>query len=173
MTGDAVPAHTGIARRSPNQGTRMSTLDTVQVRQYMTTQIISFPPDMEVMSAVHELVKHRIASAPVVEDGKLVGMLSERDCLSIAFIASSDSCVAGPVSQFMSSKVASVAPDTSITQLCQLFTNASHRRYPVIENGRLVGIVSRRDALRAISDACSGTLQELTMAEKYFSSSRS
>lgn len=139
----------------------MSTLDTVQVRHYMTTKIISFPPEMEVMNAVNELVKHRIASAPVVDAaGRLVGMLSERDCLSIAFIASSDTCVAGPVSQFMSQKVASVAPDTSVTHLCTMFTNASHRRYPVVDNGKLIGIVSRRDALRAIVDACSGSLPE-------------
>ncbi len=152
----------------------MSTLDSVQVKHYMTTTLVSFGPDLEVMSAVHELVKHRIASAPVLDaDGKLIGMLSERDCLSIAFIASTDACVAGPVSQFMSTKVSSVTPDTSITHLCQMFTTASHRRYPVVDNGRLIGIISRRDALRAISDACSGTIQGLDLAEKFFSSSRS
>ena len=68
--------------------------------------------------------------------------------------------MAGPVSQFMSQKVASVAPDTSVTHLCTMFTNASHRRYPVVDNGKLIGIVSRRDALRAIVDACSGSLPE-------------
>ncbi len=135
----------------------MASLDTVAVRDYMTTSLICFNPDTEVMKAVHDLVKHRIASAPVVDArGKLVGMLSERDCLSIAFIASTDTCVAGPVSQFMAQKVATVTPDTSMTHLCTLFTNASHRRYPVVEDGELVGIVSRRDALRAISDICSG-----------------
>lgn len=134
----------------------MASLDSVVVRDYMTTSLISFSPDTEVMRAVHDLVKHRIASAPVLdEQGQLVGMLSERDCLSIAFIASSDTCVAGPVSQFMATKVVTVTPDTSMTQLCTMFTNASHRRYPVVESGKLVGIVSRRDALRAISDACS------------------
>lgn len=134
----------------------MATLDSVCVKDYMTTHLIVFSPDMEVMAAVHQLVKNRIASAPVVDNGKLVGMLSERDCLSIAFLASSDSCVAGPVSQFMSTKVSTVTPDTSLTQLCTLFTNVSHRRYPVVDNGKLVGIVSRRDALRAISDVCAG-----------------
>lgn len=133
----------------------MATLDSVCVKDYMTTQLITFTPDMEVMAAVHQLVRHRIASAPVVDGDRVVGMLSERDCLNIAFIASTDACVAGPVSQFMSTKVASVTPDTSLTQLCTLFTNASHRRYPVLHEGKLVGIVSRRDALRAISDVCS------------------
>lgn len=133
----------------------MATLDSVVVRDYMTTSLISFTPDTEVMSAVHALVKHRIASAPVLDhQGSLVGMLSERDCLSIAFIASHDTCVAGPVSQFMSTKVVTVSPDASLTHLCTMFTNSSHRRYPVVEDGKLVGIISRRDALRAIGDAC-------------------
>ena len=135
----------------------MATLDTVCVKDYMTTQLITFSPDMEVMAAVHQLVVNRIASAPVLDDaGRLIGMLSERDCLSIAFVASSDACVAGPVSQFMSSKVVSVSPETSLTHLCTMFTNASHRRYPVVDGAKLVGIVSRRDALRAISDVCAG-----------------
>lgn len=135
----------------------MATLDSVVVRSYMTTTLVSFSPDTEVMSAVHDLVRHRIASAPVLDaQGNLIGMLSERDCLSIAFIASSDTCVAGPVSQFMSTKVVSVSPDTSMTHLCSLFTNSSHRRYPVVDNGKVVGIISRRDALRAIGDVCSG-----------------
>jgi CBS domain-containing protein len=111
------------------------------------------------MSAVHQLVKNRIASAPVMDaQGRLIGMLSERDCLSIAFIASHDTCVAGPVGQFMSARVATVTPDTSLTHVCTLFTNASHRRYPVVENGKLIGVISRRDALRAISEACSGMI---------------
>jgi len=135
----------------------MATLDSVVVRSYMTTTLVSFSPDTEVMSAVHDLVRHRIASAPVLDaQGNLIGMLSERDCLSIAFIASSDTCVAGPVSQFMSTKVVSVSPDTSMTHLCSLFTNSSHRRYPVVDDGKVVGIISRRDALRAIGDVCSG-----------------
>ncbi len=135
----------------------MATLDSVVVRSYMTTTLVSFSPDTEVMSAVHDLVRHRIASAPVLDaQGNLIGMLSERDCLSIAFIASSDTCVAGPVSQFMSTKVVSVSPDTSMTHLCSLFTNSSHRRYPVVDGGKVVGIISRRDALRAIGDVCSG-----------------
>ena len=135
----------------------MATLDSVVVRSYMTTTLVSFSPDTEVMSAVHDLVRHRIASAPVLDaQGNLIGMLSERDCLSIAFIASSDTCVAGPVSQFMSTKVVSVSPDTSMTHLCSLFSNSSHRRYPVVDDGKVVGIISRRDALRAIGDVCSG-----------------
>jgi predicted transcriptional regulator len=134
----------------------MATLDSVRVKDYMSSKLVTFTPDMEVMAAVNLLVKHGIAGAPVVDqDGKLVGMLSERDCLQIAFIAAQDSCVAGPVSQFMSTKVETVEPDMNLTQLASMFTSKPWRRYPVLEGGKLVGQISRSDVMRAINSLCS------------------
>ena len=134
----------------------MASLDTACVRDYMAPQLMTFTPDMEVMAAVHQLVKSGHSGAPVVDAaGTLVGMLSERDCLNIALIAAQDTCIAGPVSQFMNKNVSTVAPDLSITQLASLFLNNAHfRRYPVVAGGRLVGQISRTDVLRAISDTC-------------------
>jgi CBS domain-containing protein len=133
----------------------MATLDSVRVRDYMSTELLTFHPSMEMMAAVHQLVKTGHSGAPVVDsDGTLVGMLSERDCLNIALIAAQDTCVAGPVSQFMTAKVASVSSDTSLTQLATLFLQNSYRRFPVIDDGKLVGQISRSDVLRAISHAC-------------------
>jgi predicted transcriptional regulator len=134
----------------------MATLDSVRVKDYMSSKLVTFTPDMEVMAAVNLLVKHGIAGAPVVDrDGKLVGMLSERDCLQIAFIAAQDSCVAGPVSQFMSTKVETVEPDMNLTQLASMFTSKPWRRYPVLQGGKLVGQISRSDVMRAINSLCS------------------
>ena len=134
----------------------MATLDSVRVKDYMSSKLVTFTPDMEVMAAVNLLVKHGIAGAPVVDrDGKLVGMLSERDCLQIAFIAAQDSCVAGPVSQFMSTKVETVDPDMNLTQLASMFTSKPWRRYPVLQGGKLVGQISRSDVMRAINSLCS------------------
>lgn len=133
----------------------MATLDTLRVREYMSTQLVTFTPDMDVMAAINQLVKHRIAGAPVVDaQGKLVGMLSERDCLNIGLTASQDTCIAGPVSQFMATKVVTVDPDTNLTQLASMFVSASYRRYPVMEGGKLVGLISRSDVLRAINTLC-------------------
>jgi predicted transcriptional regulator len=133
----------------------MATLDSVRVRDYMTTKLVTFTPSMEVMAAVNLLVKHGIAGAPVVDqDGKVVGMLSERDCLQIAFVAAQESCVAGPVSQFMSNKVETVDPEMNLTQLASMFTHKPWRRYPVLENGKLVGQISRSDVMRAINSLC-------------------
>lgn len=133
----------------------MATLETVRVRDYMSARLMTFAPEMEVMNAVHQLVSSGHSGAPVVDkDGKLVGMLSERDCLNIALVAAQDTCVAGPVSQFMSSNIETVSPDLSITQLASLFLNRNFRRYPVVEDGKLIGQISRSDVLRAISHCC-------------------
>lgn len=135
----------------------MSKLNAVRVRDYMTPadKLVKLAPTTEVMSAINQLVKHHISGAPVVDaDGHLVGMLSEMDCMQVGLIAAEDTCVAGPVSQFMKTSVVSVSPDDSLTQLAQLFLTKNFRRYPVIENGHLVGQISRSDVLRAISAMC-------------------
>jgi CBS domain-containing protein len=133
----------------------MATLDSARVKDYMSTKLITFTPDMEVMRAVNTLVQHGIAGAPVVDkDGKVVGMFSERDCLSVALVASQDTCIAGPVSQFMSTKVVTVDPEMTLMQLATMFVAQSYRRYPVLENGKLVGQISRSDVMRAINSLC-------------------
>lgn len=135
----------------------MAKLDSVTVREYMTPvdKLVKLAPHTEVMSAINQLVKHHISGAPVVDaEGHLVGMLSEMDCMQVGLIAAEDSCVAGPVNQFMKSSVVSVSPEDSLTQLAQLFFTKPFRRYPVIENGQLVGQISRSDVLKAISAMC-------------------
>jgi CBS domain-containing protein len=68
------------------------------VRDYMAGHLVTFKPDMEVMDAIHELVKQRIAGAPVVDDkGDLVGMLSELDCMKVALNAGYYGDWGGPV----------------------------------------------------------------------------
>jgi len=133
----------------------MATLDSLRVREYMSTKLVTFTPDMDVMSAINALVTHRIAGAPVLDAaGKLVGMLSERDCLTIGLTASQDTCIAGPVSQFMATKVVSVDPEATLMQLAAMFVSASYRRYPVMQGDQLVGLISRSDVLRAINTLC-------------------
>lgn len=135
----------------------MAKLDSTAVRDYMTPveKLVKFAPHTEVMAAINMLVKHHISGSPVVDaDGKLVGMLSEMDCMQVGLIAAEDTCVAGPVSQFMKGNVISVSPDDSLTQLAQMFLTKPFRRYPVMENGKLVGQISRSDVLKAISSLC-------------------
>lgn len=127
------------------------------VRDYMAGQVVSFKPDTDVMDAIHELVERRIAGAPVVDDkGDLVGMLSELDCMKVALNAGYYGDWGGPVADFMSTTVESVDAEMNIVDLAQKFLDSGYRRFPVLRNNRLVGQISRRDALRALSELAVG-----------------
>ncbi len=123
------------------------------VRDYMAGQLITFKPETEIMDAIHELVHHRVAGAPVVDDkGDLVGMLSELDCMKVALNAGYYGDWGGPVSDYMTTAVESVDAEMNIVDLAQKFLDSGYRRFPVLRNNRLVGQISRRDALRALSE---------------------
>ena len=121
------------------------------VKDYMAKTLVTFKPDTDVLDAVHVLVSKRIAGAPVVDDeGNLLGMLSELDCLRVALQAGYHSQVGGPVREYMSTGVETVDAEMSIVDLAQRFLDGSFRRYPVMERNRLIGQISRRDVLRAL-----------------------
>lgn len=121
------------------------------VKDYMSKTLVTFKPDTNVLDAVHTLVEHRIAGAPVVDDaGTMVGMLSELDCLKVALQAGYYGEYGGPVSDYMSSDVQTVNMEMSIIDLAQRFLDSNFRRFPVTDKNRLVGQISRRDVLRAL-----------------------
>lgn len=126
-------------------------LRTIKVSDYMAANLITFKPDMEMRLAITYLVEKRISGAPVVDDrGNLVGVLSEQDCMKMALTAGYHEDLGGLVKDFMSTSVVTIDADTSILKLAQLFIDSPYRRYPVLQNGRLVGQISRRDVLRAL-----------------------
>ncbi len=121
------------------------------VKDYMAKTLVTFKPDTNVLDAVHTLVEHRIAGAPVVDDqGNIIGMLSEFDCIKVALQAGYHGDYGGPVSDYMSRGVTTVNAEMSIVDLAQKFAEEGYRRFPVTDNNRLVGQISRRDVLRAL-----------------------
>ena len=122
-----------------------------KVRDYMAASLVTFTPDTEIMDAIDALVRNRISGAPVVDEhGNLVGVLSEQDCMKVALHAGYYGDPGGRVAEFMSTEVRTVDADTSIVELARAFLSTPYRRYPVLENERLVGQISRRDVLRAL-----------------------
>jgi len=121
------------------------------VKDIMTKKLITFQPDMRVLAAIESLLKHKISGAPVVdENGNLVGVLSEIDCMStiIQDLYYSDS--GGSVEDFMSTEITTVNSEMGLVDLAEIFQKKHFRRLPVVDNGILVGQVSRRDVLKAI-----------------------
>jgi CBS domain-containing protein len=127
------------------------------VKDYMARTLVTFKPDTPVLDAVHVLVKNRIAGAPVVDDeGNLLGMLSELDCMRVALQAGYHGDYGGPVRDYMSEGVKTVSMEMSIVDLAQVFIDQHYRRFPVTDNNRLVGQISRRDVLRALEVIAKG-----------------
>lgn len=123
------------------------------VRDYMSKNLVTFVPEMDILRAGHLLVTHDISGAPVLDKQNiLVGMLTERDCMRVAMQAEYYGIPGGLVSDCMSENPQAVEPEESILKVAGLFVEGRHHRYPVLENGRLVGIISRRDVMRAMGE---------------------
>jgi CBS domain-containing protein len=121
--------------------------------QYMSSDLVTFTPEMDLHHAIRLLLKNRISGAPVVDgQGRLVGILTKKDCLKVAFSASYHQELGGHVAEFMSPEVKTVDAQSDIVEVAELFLNSRFRRFPVMRNGRLVGVISRHDVLRALDD---------------------
>ncbi|MDH3588601.1 MAG: CBS domain-containing protein [Gammaproteobacteria bacterium] len=120
-------------------------------REFMIKSVTTFSPDAQVMDAIHELVDRQISGAPVVDSqGNLVGILTERDCLATVLTAGYHGEAAGPVSEYMSRDAITVEADASLMDIAERFAQTPFRRFPVMHDNRLVGLISRRDVLRAV-----------------------
>ncbi|MDH3439284.1 MAG: CBS domain-containing protein [Gammaproteobacteria bacterium] len=132
-------------------------LKSAHVKDYMTGKPVTFHPETDVLDAIHELVRHGIAGAPVTDDhGDLVGMLSELDCMKVALHAGYHGHWGGPVSEYMTTDTETVDAEMSIIDLAQRFLETSYRRFPVVKDHRLIGQISRRDVLRALGTIAQG-----------------
>jgi len=124
-----------------------------KARDYMSTDLVAFTPDTDIHRAIGMLLKNRFSGAPVVdEQGRLVGILSSKDCLRVAFSASYHKEPGGTVSDYMSREVKTVDAAADIVKVAEMFVKGPYRRFPVMENGRMVGLLNRRDILKAIED---------------------
>lgn len=121
------------------------------VKEYMSANVMTFSPVMDIQLAIDQLISNRISCAPVVDKtGDLVGMLTERDCMKIALSSSYYEEAAGKVSEYMQPVPKTIEADASIAEVASMFSEGDHRRYPVMEDNRLVGQISRRDVLKAL-----------------------
>jgi len=122
------------------------------VSDYMTTKLISFTPDQNIREVIETIIANKISGAPVINNDKeLVGIISEKDCLRVILDDVYHNLPPSErnVSNYMSKKVVTVDESMDVVALANLFLNSNFRRYPVVKNGKLVGLVSRRDILRA------------------------
>ena len=126
-------------------------LRSVFVKDHMTKNPVTLSPDISIREAVQLLIKKDISGAPVLDEhGRLIGILTERDCMRTVMQAEYFGEPGGLVRELMSENPQWVSPEQSILTLADLFINGRFHRYPVVDNGRLVGIISRRDVFKAM-----------------------
>lgn len=145
----------------------------MKAKDVMTSPVISVGPDATVSEIAALLFERRISAVPVVEDGRLVGIVSEADLLHRHEIGTD--CVAQSGSWWlrlfaadrsiedyiksharsardvMTREVATVAPDTPVAQIATLLEARRVKRVPVVEAGRLAGMVSRSNLVQALA----------------------
>lgn len=125
-------------------------------KDFMTSHVGIVTPDMSLLEVIRFLLKHEISNAPVVDirDEKhfLVGFISERDCMSALSneIFFGNPSPAQCAKTIMSSHPICISPDTELFAIVSIFTSHNVRHLPVVQDGVLMGIVSRRDILKAM-----------------------
>ena len=127
---------------------------------YKDKNIWTIEPEEPVLDAIQIMADKHIGALPVVRGEELVGIVSERDYARKVILlgrSSSDT----PVWQIMSSPVVTVAPDQDVRQCMQLMTHRRIRHLPVVEKGKLVGIISIGDLVKAVIEEQQHTIDQL------------
>jgi len=122
------------------------------VVDFMTRTVHTVSPEAEVTSAVGVLTKHGCSGAPVVDTtGRIVGVLTHEGCMRALSGAVFNGEEAGHVANAMASDFVVVEPSADLFRVASMFSNDVGRRILVADECTLVGIVTRTDTLRALS----------------------
>ena len=123
------------------------------IKDVMATKLITFSPETLIGSAIQSFLENKLSGAPVFDEkGNLVGMLSEKDCLWTLLESSYYNNLSGYVKDYMSTELTTINLYDSLSEVAQKFLDLRFRRFPVLQNGKLVGQISRRDVLKAVSN---------------------
>lgn len=120
-----------------------------KTKDVMTKSTICARPEMPIYDAVRLLAGRSITGMPVVDDElNLIGVLTEKDVLSMLY--ETEDSVEQTVSKYMTTGVVSYDVNSSLIDLCDCLTEQPFRRVFVTEDGKLAGVASRSDVIRAI-----------------------
>lgn len=116
----------------------------MQLADLMVTDVLTFSPETAIADAARRMIEQDASAAVVIDDGALVGVVSERDLVR----AIPDGCSAGtPVSDQMTRQVTTASPRTTVPEAMAIMIEGRFRHLPVVEQGRVLGIVSMRDLM--------------------------
>lgn len=127
------------------------------VRHFMTTDLFTLTPEQTCYEALAEFKRRRIRRAPVVEGGRLVGIVSERDLLRVlpgtcgqASTPAGEECMAVPVRDIMVSNMVTLGPNDHLAKAADVMLKKRIGGVPVVQDGKLKGIITESDAFKAL-----------------------
>lgn len=125
----------------------------ILVSDYMSTNLITFKEDQSIEDVIDSLIKNKISGGPVVNDkNELVGIISEGDCIKQISESRYHNLPIdknNTVSKAMITQVETIDGDMNIFDAANKFLESKRRRFPITKNGRLVGLISQKDVLKA------------------------
>jgi len=123
-------------------------------------EIWSVDADEPVLGAIQMMADKHVGALPVTRNGELVGVISERDYARKVILLGRSSAET-PVWQIMSSPVVTVTPEDDVRQCMQIMTDMRIRHLPVLHGGRMVGMISIGDLVRAVIEEQDQTIEHL------------
>lgn len=130
------------------------------ILRHKGSTVWSVAPDASVYQAMSVMAEKSIGALPVIADGELVGILSERDYARKVALQSRSSMDTA-VAEIMTTPVLSVTPDQTIDECMKVMTLKRIRHLPVVEHGQVVGIVSIGDLVRKVVTTQGEIIQQL------------
>ena len=119
-----------------------------ETKTIMTTDVITVERHTPLSRVVEILVDNNITGLPVVnDDGTLAGIISEKDVLSLVYDSEDDSA---NVEDFMTKDVVSFEQNEDLIAICECLVENNFRRVPIVADGKLVGVISRKDIIKYI-----------------------
>ncbi len=119
-----------------------------KAEEVMTKEVITVTPDTRVIKAMEILTTNKISGLPVVDDDKnIIGIITETDMLNLFFDGHWHDTA---VKEVMTQHVVSCAPNDSIYAVGLEISKEKFRRVPIVDEGKIVGIISRRDIINAV-----------------------
>jgi CBS domain-containing protein len=135
----------------------------VRVKQLLArkgNEVWSVDAEEPVLGAIQIMADRHIGALPVTRNGELVGIVSERDYARKVILLGRSSAET-PVWQIMSSPVITVSPGEDVRQCMQMMTEQRIRHLPVLDGGRMIGVISIGDLVRAVIEEQDQTIEQL------------
>jgi CBS domain-containing protein len=129
-------------------------MKSTKISDYMVTNVVSVEPDTDLFQAIGLMLKHKIDGMPVLDKkGRIVGMLTQWNCLKLILSGSYTDEIGGQVRDVMEKDVHTISPYDDVVDVAAVMTRKGLKQaFPVVEQGKLAGTISCRDILEVIYD---------------------